>query len=365
MAPIPTKLLIPLILALIFIAGFFMGNFSSSGPTRVVLRDGSGQTNNELPPSDEFPDTTDEYGRILVDLSAPIPTPPSLTVLSNKIDHEPPSCTSFEQVAKPSKFTFVIFIFTWAKQIERRKAMRETWGSLATTDCGFRLIFVLGLQNETPGTQAECKKIQAHVDDEARQFKDILQFGHFIDNSRTSTQKATMTFEWSLRECPNAEYTLKGEDHVWVNLPDFTKWIKEQKGDSIMGHRVYGGSVVFRDPQSFFYVSRDDWIDDTYPEYMTSMMYAIPQKILKTLVDKAKTMKQMPLEDVFFTGIVADAAKVPRLNHESYEYDYIIDKNKKIGCPKKDLLAVRYMPPTEQYKYWEDKCHTITKPCFA
>lgn len=272
MGQVPARILIPVIACAIFVAGFFLGNLSgfTSNSANIILQEppsAAGIKNQKI--LQKYPDiyeTTDDQGRILVDLSIPISTPPSLTVLSNKIDHEPPSCTSLEKSLNIPAFTFVIFIFSAAQQVERRKALRETWGTLVEPKCGTRLIFVLGLQNETPGTQAEVKKFQDQVNSEAEKYKDILQFGHFIDNSRSPTVKALKTFEWSLRECPKAEYTMKGEDHVWLNLPDFTKWVKEQKGDMIYGHRVYGGSVVFRDPQSFFYVSRDDFADDAYPE---------------------------------------------------------------------------------------------------
>lgn len=99
-------------------------------------------------------------------------------------------------------------------------------------------------------------------------------------------------------------------------------------------------------------------------QYMTSMMYVIPQKVLKTLLDKAPSVQQIPLEDVYFTGIVANAAGVSRWNVDGFEYDYLIDKSKRDKCPKKLFHAVRYMPPSEMYKYWEDKCHKPTKPCF-
>ena len=93
-------------------------------------------------------------------------------------------------------------------------------------------------------------------------------------------------------------------------------------------------------------------------QYMISMMYVIPKPVLINLLAKAKEVHEIPLEDIYWTGIVPDAAKIARRNTEGYEYDYIFDRNR-IKCPKKDLMAVRYMPPAEFYKYEEDKCYTL------
>ena len=152
-------------------------------------------------------------------------------------------------------------------QVERRKAIRETWGSLAKPQCGARVIFVLNVVDGTSETKAEMQSLQAQVDSEAAKFHDILQFGHIIDSSRTLTNKTRATFEWFLRECPDVPYLAKGEDHTYVNRQDFEQYIvTHSQPEAIFGHRVYKNTVVFRDPKSYFYVSREDYIEETYPE---------------------------------------------------------------------------------------------------
>ncbi|OQV21005.1 putative Lactosylceramide 1,3-N-acetyl-beta-D-glucosaminyltransferase [Hypsibius exemplaris] len=355
------KIIVPAVLGLIFVMGFLFGNISKSCPefTRLVPEQEvvqgkplvSSGGKESVPKVANVPN---EDGVIYVDLSEEEPTLPSIAKTVTRYLHEPVSCSKMENF-NPS---FVYFIFSVAARYDRRKAIRETWGKYIRPECGTRLIFVLSVIEGTEETREANEKLQKELDEESVKYKDILQFGQIIDGSRTLTQKARLTFEWFLRECPTAAYIAKGEDHTWVDHVKLSKFVTGLEADSVFGHRVYQGSPVFRDPKSYFYVSREDYKEDNWPEYMISMIYVIPKLVLEHLLEKAKEVHEIPLEDVYWTGLVADHAKISRKNTEGYEYDYIIDRNRNVKCPKKELIAVRYMPPTEFYKYEEDKCDT-------
>ncbi|GAU91281.1 hypothetical protein RvY_03567-2 [Ramazzottius varieornatus] len=272
------KLLLAAAFAIIFVIGFLFGNMTKyCSFSRVAVKDGA---------ITESETSIDKEAALYVDLSAPDVTLPSIAKTSDKIHHEPSSCK-----AEPD-LSFVYFIFSVAKQVERRKAIRETWGSLAKPPCGSRVIFVLNVVDGTSETKAEMESLQAQVDKEASDFQDILQFGHILDSSRTLTNKTKATFEWFLRECPDVPYLAKGEDHTYVNRQDFEKYIvSHSQPEAIFGHCVYKNTVVFRDPKSYFYVAREDYIEETYPEVNRKPRRTFPTKVmLSHIVLKCRTM---------------------------------------------------------------------------
>jgi hypothetical protein len=120
------------------------------------------------------------------------------------------SCENLAQ--KPS---VVIAIHSAPRNIERRIAIRETWGQLSRESL---IIFMLG---------AVPEKIQLEIELENKVYGDIEQ-GNFIDSYRNMTYKHAMVFKWFLESCRNVKYLLKTDDDVFINTPLLYEYLKEE-----------------------------------------------------------------------------------------------------------------------------------------
>jgi len=81
-----------------------------------------------------------------------------------------------------SKFVFV-YVFSYVNDFDRRRIIRETWGS----DQNIRVGFVLGKISDS--------SIQELVKSEQNQYDDIIQ-GNFIDSYRNLSYKSILVWKW-------------------------------------------------------------------------------------------------------------------------------------------------------------------------
>ena len=88
----------------------------------------------------------------------------------------------------------LIYVHSAPSHVERRATIRRTWGNVSSYEslATVRLVFVMGLQqNET---------VQRLVDNESRQFSDIVQ-ENFVDVYRNLSIKAVAAMRWITENC--------------------------------------------------------------------------------------------------------------------------------------------------------------------
>ena len=89
---------------------------------------------------------------------------------------------------------------------DRRAAIRATWGG------GAALVFLLG------AAPAPNPALERELAEEVEQHGDILR-SDFLDTYRNLTLKTVAGMKWGARHCPQAEFVLKTDDDMYVNLP--------------------------------------------------------------------------------------------------------------------------------------------------
>ncbi len=131
-----------------------------------------------------------------------------------------------------TKLFYLIYIHSAPSNVERRQAIRNTWAQEGTlSDSEVRLVFVLGLPS---GDATTVAKIQSDVIEESKQHGDIIQM-EFIDSYKNLTFKATSILKWIVTFCPHADYIIKADDDVFINIYLFTQsladryWIKRER----------------------------------------------------------------------------------------------------------------------------------------
>ncbi|CAH1798740.1 unnamed protein product [Owenia fusiformis] len=208
----------------------------------------------------------------------------------------------------------LVYVYTAPGNFVRRTAIRSTWGNTTSynkPDKNVKVIFLLGKTTET---------LQSKIRAESLQFKDIIQ-ENFVDSYRNLTYKGVMGLKWVGEYCPNATFALKVDDDVFVNIFSLVKYLEKSNSNKVIyGHMGPLGSKrpVFRDKKNKWYVSREEFPMDFFPQYASGMAYVISGSAVKTLYDASLHLKFVSMEDFYITGRVAKAVNVTLHNMHGF-----------------------------------------------
>ncbi|XP_037075435.1 LOW QUALITY PROTEIN: putative UDP-GlcNAc:betaGal beta-1,3-N-acetylglucosaminyltransferase LOC100288842 [Pollicipes pollicipes] len=159
----------------------------------------------------------------------------------------------------------LVVVASTPANVSRRNAIRPTWGTVALrTDVV--LVFLVGRTTE---------RVQARLMREHAEHGDIVQ-GNFVDSYRNLTLKTTCMLEWVSRFCSRASLVLKVDEDVFLHIPNLLSFLEEHKraNRTIFGRLTHNWQP-FRDQKSKYYVSRSEFPDSVYPDYVTGPAYLL------------------------------------------------------------------------------------------
>lgn len=219
----------------------------------------------------------------------------------------------------------VICVSAASEYVERRQAIRQTWGS----DPANRVLFFFGLNTSNP----------EGLNEEAEKYNDIVQYD-FEDSYKNLTLKSVAMLRFvDENRWPKLRYFIKADDDTFINTRNLPQTLGAISNDKDRG--IYGslqvGSRPMRNRKDKWFVSRKEFSEKVFPAYLSGCFYVIPLNLLKILSAKATSVPFMYLEDAYITGIVARLAKIPRLRVGKH----IVDHG--YGTPTAHLIAKKYV----------------------
>ncbi|OQV19276.1 putative Beta-1,3-galactosyltransferase 1 [Hypsibius exemplaris] len=259
-----------------------------------------------------------------------------------------------EPCSQTSAPFLLLIIFTRPQAFERRKTIRETYGSVRLHCPGkMRILFIVGQVSDTT--------VQALLVKEAAETKDIIQSSAFTDGYGEAARKGVALLHWSVQNCPQAQFTAKADDDCWINLPRYLDILKAQRDNKkILGLLWPKGAVVIRDSANKWSVPLADYPEDRFPPYVSGILYAFHKDILAPVTQAVTKSKYLWHDDVFLTGI---AAKEAGVGHTAVAgYDTRGDSWRK-PCSKRSMLAIHYVDDAKMKTLWNDSCHSYKLAC--
>ena len=112
-------------------------------------------------------------------------------------------------ICNVERIALVSIIHSAADNKPARSMIRESWGNPSIPDIATRLVFLLGSTQDTG--------LQASIQEESDQFGDIIQ-GDFLDTYHNLSYKAIMGNLWVSEFCEQAEFVVKTDDDMYVDL---------------------------------------------------------------------------------------------------------------------------------------------------
>ncbi|CAH1153823.1 unnamed protein product [Phaedon cochleariae] len=228
-----------------------------------------------------------------------------------------------------------------------RLAVRETWGHFAIRK-DIAIAFMLGAtSNQT---------VNKNLEQEQGIFGDIIQ-GKFVDTYDNLTLKTISMLEWVDRFCPKAQFVLKTDDDMFINVSRLLAFIAKHKPEQ---RAIYGRLArkwkPIRSKKSKYYISPQQYKPAVFPDFTTGPAYLFPAKISRDLYVAALNYTYFKLEDVFVTGIVANGLNIKRVHAPEF-------LNKRVSftpCNIQKEISIHMVKSAEQYDLWK-KLHDVAK----
>ncbi|XP_070501525.1 uncharacterized protein [Chironomus tepperi] len=262
----------------------------------------------------------------LNDVPKPTPTPPKLPFLGKVSEIYPPGFTYSPPDICNASLQLIIVVTSAPGNVKARNAIRQTWGQFNSTD-PVKLVFIVG--NSIPKNEKNLK-------DEYAAHADIIH-GNFIDSYYNLTLKTISMLEWIKSNCKMAKFILKADDDTFINVNKLLDVIKSRNDDKMTIYgRVGHDWTPFRDPQSKYYISYDEFADSVFPDFTSGPAYLMTSDCAELIYNETLEHKYLKLEDVFITGIIASQLHIQRIDLK----EFVNEKPTEVDpCQLKDVFS--------------------------
>uniref|UniRef100_H2TP59 Hexosyltransferase n=1 Tax=Takifugu rubripes TaxID=31033 RepID=H2TP59_TAKRU len=171
-------------------------------------------------------------------------------------------------------------------QEEAREVVRRTWGA-SGEDC--LTLFFIGVSNRGR-PQRLLEENRAHGD--------IIQMD-FQDSYQNLTIKTMMMMNWLSVYCSHASYAMKVDADIFVNVFRLVKHLRSSPRHSFITGSVISDGVPRRDSSSKWYVSKQQYPEDTFPWYVSGAGYVFSTDLAARISWASTHVHMIPLEDVY------------------------------------------------------------------
>lgn len=196
---------------------------------------------------------------------------------------------------------FLVLIETAPKNLAYRIVLRQFFKRLKEDGIKFEHRFIFGQASD-------------EINIELRNNDDVV-FGDFTDSYANLPLKTKVAYEY-LKSCKSTpRYFLVHDDDTWVNLPKMMKRMDEKDGANRIFGRIRKGEP--RGPwakEKDLAVNKTIWLPDYWPIWVAGPCTFMKGETAIILADTAERTNWegiIPIEDVFFTGIVRLKAGLP------------------------------------------------------
>lgn len=220
------------------------------------------------------------------------------------------------------------------------------------------MVFLLGkIRGEDP--------ISTSVMEESRLFGDIV-VEDFMDSYTNLTLKTVFMLKWVQQHCPKAQYIMKVDDDIFVNVPNLQRSLLNMTvTTSLLTGNLICGARPIHNQWSKWYTPRYMFREGKYPNYLSGTGYVMSGDLIKPLFDTAISTPYFHLEDVFLTGICAKKIGVRPSDNIGFSY-----QPRAISpCVFKEVIMGHEVVPVEMVRLWNmlnqpklvEKCHPLKK----
>ncbi|KAL3079680.1 hypothetical protein niasHS_013962 [Heterodera schachtii] len=197
-------------------------------------------------------------------------------------------------------------------------------------------------------SQGEADNVQQQLNEEQKKHGDLVLLRGFMDEYINLHFKMYGGFVWQQRHCAGVEWLIKVDDDTVVHLPRMAHWIENKFRHIATKHPllfvgVGGPRLPLRDSNGPFQkwsVSREMYPGEMYPPFVLGGFYMATTETVKTVLAQTHKINALFLEDVMYTGILAELANATVLDQRGEHFCF----NSEQFWHSKKLICVDGMP---------------------
>ncbi|XP_058485674.1 lactosylceramide 1,3-N-acetyl-beta-D-glucosaminyltransferase A-like [Solea solea] len=219
----------------------------------------------------------------------------------------------------------LLFVKSSPNNIERRHAIRSTWGNEAyiqkSLGVTVKVLFALGapFTNKDKPMWSDRSELgfQKQLIFEDQLYGDIIQ-QDFLDTFHNLTLKLIMQFHWMHSRCAHARFLMTADDDIFVHMPNLVSYLQDVSSRGVTQFwigRVHRGAPPIRSKDSKYYMSFDMYRWISYPDYTAGAGYVISSDVADKVYQATLTMNASLYIDDVFMGICANAIGVTPQDH--------------------------------------------------
>lgn len=239
----------------------------------------------------------------------------------------------------------VCYVHTAVGHAKRRRRIRQTWGNRSNyPGVEIQVVFFVGLPNVTTNVG---RLHRDYLEFESKRYGDIVQ-ENFVDTYHNLSIKGVGALKWISEHCSHAEYVLKTDDDIFVNMYAILNHLRNLRAEGytrrlIMCY-VFWKMHVDRSGGQWS-LTKDYFPDDLYPPYCSGMGYVASVDVTIAMYRVSPHVRFLWVDDAFIGGVLP-AALGGAVNHTSWARTY---------CAEFEMGV--YVHPTEWYKYTFTQVH--------
>lgn len=245
-----------------------------------------------------------------------------------------------------------IAIISNAPHFEQRQGIRDSW--LQERTClavPTRIAFFVGMSPD------DDDEVNRRVREEAKRHGDLQVMDNLVESYRGIVRKTRRAVEWGFSG-PGTDFLFKTDDDSYVVLGELVRTLTVLKETNPEWRQVLFGEIFrnkspVREPEHRWYVSKEDWAAEKFPDYATGSGYVLGCGLGEFLMRKEVKIreKMVPVEDVT-VGIW-----LHRLHNEYnqtviYKHDDRIQHSRILSCLPSDIIGNPYTPD-EMRRAWQ------------
>jgi len=256
-------------------------------------------------------------------------------------------CTENDGIDGGGKVDLLMMVTSAVKHVDRRNAIRQTWGNVdLMRRYNAKLIFLLG----------QGRDQQSQIQSENQLYRDIIQ-EDFEDSYHNLTLKTVMGLKWMSIFCPHAKFILKTDDDIYVNVPLLTSTAALESNFYNNIHGCIKNSPLNSPlpiPQEGF--PEISLMKPALPQFTAGAGYLIPGRFASQLYMASLETKLIPVEDAYTTGFCAKKIGLhPPTNDRRFSCGQLLDND----CDMSRKFTGHKVTPERMYSIHESLMNNL------
>ncbi len=182
-------------------------------------------------------------------------------------------------ICRQSPVFLLVYVHSAPENQKNRMVLRETWLN-ENLFPEIKHVFLTGESN--------ISKTNSLLKLESEIYNDIVQ-EDFVDTYYNLTLKSVMAMKWIAHYCERAQFVLKVDDDMLVNMFSLVKHLKailsyqEVNHNNLIMCNLFKRAKVMRNPRSKWYVSQNDFKSPYFREYCSGSAFIFAGNLARQL----------------------------------------------------------------------------------